>query len=252
MLMLGTLADRHQKYSQSPLLYKKYHEAIGTLCDNAMEQLGSNWRYPYYATAVERALAISLEMDKLQRWGSPHVTAWPSVSVLSVVRPTYAASESATAVAAAGYSPSTDGSPVSTESASSMQTSQASDHESTLTSPTTVCTDSTFAMSVPASPIPKLHEARCDECNTIYTGVSCGTNLQRHLRYDKPHCKVATFECFESGCGRKFGRPDNRNQHFQIAHPSNAALQLRRRGAMKRRREDKDEGGRGIVTRLLA
>lgn len=234
-------------YSRSPRMYQRFQEAVSVLSDDAMGHSDPSWRNRYYSTALERGLAISLEIDKRQKSGSPLFTHWPNASVLDVVRTVQATGDKPTSITSTKTQSSASVSPISTLSASSMQSSQPSDHQSTLTTPITISTNSSFSISSPSSPSSPPNLSRCDECNKTFTGSSCATNLRRHLKYDKPHNRVATFECFDVNCNKKFGRSDNRNQHFQGAHPSSAAVQLRRRGATKRRRDVEDDAGREAI-----
>lgn len=251
-LIYNAFIHRHQVYSRSARMYLRFQEAVVALSDDAMRPSDPTWRNSYYATALDQGLAISLEINKRQKSGTPLLTNWPSVSVLDVVRPIQETSVTPTSVTSTTNESSASISPNSTWSNSSMRSSQTSTRESTLTSPITVDTDLNSSISSPSSPISPANMSRCDKCNKTFTGTSCVTNLQRHLKYGKPHNNVTKFECFLPSCKKKYGRSDNRNQHFQGAHSSSAAAQLGGRGATKRTREVKDDTGRlAIATEFV-
>lgn len=235
--------NRNQVYSRSPQMYQRFQEAVSVLCDDAMGRVDPLWRHPYYATTLERCLAISLEIDTRQKSGSPLLTYWPNVNVLEVVRPSQEISVSTTSIPSNREESSAIVSPISTASASSLQSPRTNSRHSTYTSPTTICTDSTSLMSSPSSSILQSNNARCETCDRSFKGSSGASNLQRHLKFDKPHNEIPRFECFEAGCNKKFGRSDNRNQHSRLVHASSTPTQSRRRGDRKRRGNVEDEGG---------
>ncbi len=203
-----------------------------------MGQSDPTWRDRYYATTLDLSLAKSFEIDKHQRseaTESPLINHRPSVSVLDVARPDQVTRNASVVMTSLQTDDSPNVSPISTMSASSMQSSGTSTRDSTLTSPTAY-TESTSSeeFTPPSSPVQK-QGARCHQCGKTFAGTSCLTNLQRHLRFAKIHDNVATFECPNPGCGKRFGRSDNRNKHFQTAHQP-ALPSLRRKGASKRSR----------------
>lgn len=232
----------NQVYSRSPHMYQRFQEAVFVFCDDAMGH-DSSWRQRCYAHTMERCLAISLEMDKRQAPGSSFLTYRPNVKVLEVVGPNQEISVSKTSVPSNREESCAVVSPISIASVDSLQSPQTSSRHSTYTSPTTVRTDSTSLISSPSSSILHSNNTRCETCDRSFKGSSGATNLQRHLKFDKPHNEIPSFECFEAGCNKKFGRSDNRNQHFRLAHPSSTAMPSRMRGDTKRRREVEVEGG---------
>lgn len=179
-------------------------------------------------------------MDKRSKSVSPLLTYWPNVNLPEVVLPDQV-SKSSNPSDKQGSSANV--SPISTASVCSSQSPRTNSRHSTYASSTTVCTDSTSLKSSHSSSSLHGKNAHCETCDRSFKGSSGATNLQRHLKFDKPHNEIPEFECFEAGCNKKFGRSDNRNQHFRSVHPSSTAMQSRRRGDTKRRREVEDEGG---------
>ena len=239
-----------------------------------MEQQDSRWRNKYYSVAIDKVLAVSVEIRNRQTLET--LSAKQDISVLAVVRPHQSDGDSPLSVTSAesestdtpqstspstlpsaseSTSPSTLGSSTSVPSPSTdshTSYSKNSPHSYSTSTPNRYSTDSLNSFSTPlmaasagspTSPAPQSPTAdvfRCHLCHKTFKPTSGATNLQRHLKCSNAHGRAQKFECHIPGCGKTFTRTDNLNHHIRTVHNESPLVPLQRRGAMKRRRESDD------------
>ena len=240
-----------------------------------MEQQDSRWRNKYYAIAIDKVLAVSVEISNHQTLET--MSAKQDISVLAVVRPHQSDGDSPLSVTSA-ESETTDDIPQST-SPSTLPSASESTSPSTLDSSTSVSSPSTDSPNTyftgsphnystdsphnystdspnsyatppmtasgrsptsPAAQFPNADVLRCPLCPRTFKPTSGATNLQRHLKCSNAHGLVQKSECHISGCGKTFTRTDNLNHHIRTVHNESPPVPLQRRGALKRRRESDD------------
>ena len=216
------------------------------LCDTALGQPDSSWRYHYHAVVIDKVLEVGLNISKhpiLEMQSLKQDT-----SVLAVVGPrkydgnsppfVMSAESEATDDTTPSTSPSTLASASGSTSSSTLGSSTDSPN-SYATSPTTASAGS------PTSSAPQNTNAdilRCPECLKTFKGTSGPTNLQRHLRYSNAHGIVQKSECHIAGCGKTFTRTDNMHHHIRTVHNESPIVPMQQRGGMKRRRESDGTG----------
>ena len=232
-----------------------------------MEQQDSRWRNEYYAVAIDRVLAVSVEISNHQTLETHSAKQY--ISVLAVVRPHQSDGDSPLSVTSV-ESETTDHTPQST-SPSTLPSASKSTSPSTLGSSTSVpspSTDSPIRYSTdspnsystdsinshstalvtasagsPTSPAPQNPPAdvlRCPLCPRTFKPISGATDLQRYLKCSNAHGLVQKSECHISGCGKPLTRTDNLNHHIRTVPNESPLVPLQRRGAMKRRRKSDD------------
>ena len=216
------------------------------LCDTAMGQPDSSWRYHYYTVVIDKVLEVGLKFSKHPILETQTLR---QDSVLAVVAPGksdgtsppfYTSAESkitddtplfispSTLASASGStSPSTPGS-------STFGLSPSTDSPTSYaTSPTTASTESP---TTHAEQYISAEVSRCPGCSKTFKGTSGPTNLQRHLKTSNAHGIVQKSECHIAGCGKTFTRTDNMHHHIRTVHNESPIVPMQQRGGMKRKR----------------
>lgn len=215
----------------SPQVYKRYLDAVTSVCDRAMHRAGLDWRDRCYALHLDMVLASVMEIDTQQRLKDivPHHQQITSVILMpdtkqKVIESIRAPSstESETLI---GSSPSTTMSPTFTSGFS--PTTQ----PSSVTSPET-----SFSASSPSSSNDVTH---CPLCTAIFTGSlrDRSSNLRRHMRTTRNHGSIVGLLCNVPGCNAVISRSDNLGKHIRTVHEGDTSTTLRRPSARKRRRD---------------
>lgn len=223
------------------------------LCDRALEQPDSSWRYHYYAVVIDKVLEVGVNISKYHTLEMQALK--QETSVLAVVRPQKSDGHSPRFVTSAeteatddmlpSIAPSTLASASGSTSPSTLGSSTSELSPST-ESPNSYATSPTTASSgSPTSPAPQNIIAdvlRCPGCFKTFKGTSGPTNLQRHLKYSNAHGIVQKSECHIAGCGKTFTRTDNMHHHIRTVHNESPIVPMQQRGGMKRRRESDGTG----------
>lgn len=213
----------------SPQVYKRYLDAVASICDRAMHEAGPNWRDRCYATHLDTVLASIVEMDtqRLKQIRPCHqskinVEPMPGAKhTLAESIPTPSSTQSQTLV---GSSPITSASPTFTSGSSPTIQS------SSMTSP-----ESAFSAQSPSSSTDVTH---CPLCSALFTGSlrDRSSNLRRHMRTTRNHGSVVGLLCTVPGCNAVISRSDNLVKHIRTVHEGDTGT-LRQQVARKRRRD---------------
>ena len=198
-----------------------------------MPQPSPNWRKPYYVAALNKVLAVSVEITN-RRTLEARVVGESGVSVLAVVRPTQPDCSSPISAASVESRTLVNGSPSTVGSRSSQQSSLMENYESPITAPSR---DSTGSPTSPSSTSAAAVVLSCPLCPKAFRGISAATNLQRHLNTTRAHGNTAIYSCRKDGCVRSFSRSDNLTKHIREDHGGPTPGPSKRRGQRKRRRE---------------
>ena len=220
---------------QSRQLYERYHKAVTAYCDKAEKQEDPHWRNSYYASALLLILFMSCDMDDCQE-----LDPLPARVVVKTDHCPMASEPSATFDSTSTGEVFSSASSA-TESRSSAWSSRRDTNSYTLTSSTTVCTDSPSSPLLPGSPTSNEEILPCD-CGETFSGTYRVSNYKRHRLNAGVHTS-AGLECPEPECDVKCSRSDNLRTHFKRKHPYSEYPELQQKGALKRRRDTQDELG---------
>ena len=203
-----------------------------------MHQSDPNWRSRYYAAALYKMLAVSVEISNRQTLEARSAR-YSRTSVLAVVRPTQSTCTSPVSPASGESETLINSSPSTVGSRSSQHSSLVGHYNSSFTAPTSDSTGSPTSPSLPASPTSASGMISCPDpsCPEKFKPISGATNVLRHLKTSRAHGNGAMYYCHKEGCAKRFSRSDNLNHHIQKVHGEPAPPPTRRRGLRKRRRE---------------
>lgn len=177
-----TLANCYQSFSRPSPPHSKYLGLVSSLCDEAMQEIGENWRHGFYALALNTALIISFQVNNRQQ-------------ILSAN----------TQFTSHGRDNGDDSSETYRDAIISPTVAD-NIHSGLCETMLPITLNSSDDVS---------HCPR-SSCPAIFTGSYQKGNLERHLKYARHHNQDALFEC--GICHKTIGRADNLQQHLRNKH----------------------------------
>ena len=203
-----------------------------------MRQPDSAWRDRYYASAFEKILAMSLEIENRRLIISPFARPWPDIRAFAAGKAKEPTQDSSIPNASDATVAFMDSSPSTLASGSRDSFCQTDSEVSSMV--TSIDATSNFSSS-PVSPSTPVDEmVKCPFCPASFAPLYGKSNLQRHLRSASVHGNGTAFVCPELGCGSILSstRKDNLNKHYQTKHQMTAPLPQR---SHTKRKRDLDE-----------
>ncbi|KAL2041813.1 hypothetical protein N7G274_005597 [Stereocaulon virgatum] len=227
-----TLKTNSRYDSQSQQVLQRFQEAVSIFCDRAMRLPNPSWRNRYYIAALDKVLAVSVEITN-RRTLEARANRDSGVSVLAVVRPMLSSCSSPISTSSIESRTFVNGSPSTVRSRSSQRSFLMDNYESPTTAPTS---DSIGSPTSPSLTSVAAVVLSCPSCPAVFRGTSANTNLKRHLKTTRAHGHTAIYNCRNEGCDGSFSRSDNLTAHIREDHGGPASVPSKRQGQRKRRR----------------
>ena len=205
------------------------------LCDNYMQKAGPDWRDRFYATDLEKVLAISQEIDNRHK---------KFATGKAILRKRPPCSDPRQSHQERDPSP---GRKIITSSIDSLPATLIPDmptplSQSTASHSSSMSPDSSFSQTspTPSTSTNSTQTTVCDLCKATFTGEYQKSNYDRHMRTSKQHGGTSGLLCPIEGCGAELFRSDNLAKHMRKAHQK--MTPLRRQGGNRRRKNSNADG----------
>ena len=199
-----------------------------------MRQPDSAWRDRYYASALEKILAMSLEIENHQLMISPFARPWPDIRAFAAGKAKEPTQDSSIPNASDATAAFMDSSPSTLSSGSRDSFFWTNSEVSSMVTPTTATSSFSSSLVSPSTPVDKM---KCPFCPATFAPLYGKANLQRHLRSASVHGNGTAFVCPELGCSSilRSTRKDHLKIHHQRKHQMTALVP--QRSHTKRRRD---------------